>query len=84
MLVICGTREKEYAEVELLSSKIACTKKINKTEREQIFYSYWKLGDLSKQRILKAFSMTSIRSKYRYANSENHCKLKNAFYFDVY
>lgn len=63
--------------------KLHCSAKINEEQRQQIFKSYWALGDLHKQRCFIAGCMTTIKPKYRYSTTQNHRNLNNAFYFDL-
>lgn len=63
--------------------RLECSKKIDETRRQEIFSSYWALGDLSKQRNCIAANTQSIKPKYRYSSTENHRNLNSAFYFEV-
>ena len=63
--------------------KLQCSAKVNEEQRQQIFRSYWALGDSHKQRCFIAGCMTTIKPKYRYSSTQNHRNLNNAFYFDL-
>jgi hypothetical protein len=63
--------------------KLKCSKKIDENRRQEIFSSYWALGDLSKQRNYIGANTQSIKPKYRYSSTENHRNLNSAFYFDI-
>lgn len=60
--------------------KLNCSQKIDDTIRYDIFNNFWKLGDLSKQRLFVYSCMTNIEPKYKYTNAENPRRPNKAFF----
>lgn len=61
--------------------RLGCRLKINETSRQDVFDTYWGLGDLQKQREFIIRHTTEIKPKYRYSSTQNLRKLNTAFYF---
>lgn len=62
---------------------LKCYTKISEEERQNLFSSYWNLGNVEKQRHFIASCMETIRPKYRYVREHSRRQLNNAFYFYV-
>ncbi|XP_069362181.1 uncharacterized protein [Maniola hyperantus] len=63
--------------------KLNCSQKIDDVERYDIFNNFWKLGDLSKQRLFINSCMIDIQPKYKYTNAENPRRPNKAFFLTV-
>lgn len=63
--------------------RLGCRLKMNDTSRQEIFNTYWGLGDLQKQREFIIRHTTEIKPKYRYSSTQNLRKLNTAFYFQL-
>lgn len=58
-----------------------CWEKFTEEERKIIFDTYWKMGNLQRQRDFIVGSMKKVEPKYRYVRGENSRLANNAFYF---
>lgn len=65
--------------------KLQCSTKFSEDERKELFFSYWNLGEIDKQRQFIANSMQAVNPRYRYirvGGTRSQRKNNNAFYFN--
>lgn len=63
--------------------RLKCGDNIDTANRTEIFNTFWKLGDISKQRAFVGSCMKSIIPRYKYTNAERPRNANQAFYFTV-
>lgn len=64
--------------------RLKCKNKIDEMSRQQLFYAYWGLENLERQREFVVRHSQEIKPKYRYSSTQDLRALNTAFYFEVH